>query len=158
MSKLEKAKSLLICIAIPLLIGGISGYLTADSIEIYKNLRQPSFSPPGWVFGPVWTVLYILMGYASYMVWKRKGQFEVSGALIYYGIQLVFNFFWPLIFFRFQLRGLAFLEILILLALIVITTVKFYKIDKYAAYMLFPYIGWVGFATILNYSVWILNR
>ena len=155
---MEKIKNIAIAVAIPLFIGLLSGYLTAEAMELYQNLEQPAFSPPGWIFGPVWIVLYILMGYASYRVWERREKYKVNTALTYYGVQLVFNFFWSLIFFRFQLRGLALLEIFILLTLIIITTIKFYKIDKWAAYLLFPYIGWVGFATILNYSIWILNR
>ena len=155
---MKKIKNIVIAVVIPLFIGLLSGYLTAEAMDVYQNLEQPAFSPPGWIFGPAWIVLYILMGYASYRIWDRRDKYEVNTALTYYGLQLVFNFFWSLIFFRFQLRGLALLEIVILLSLIIITTIKFYNIDKWAAYLLFPYIGWVSFATVLNYSIWMLNR
>jgi len=155
---LKKIRNIVISIAIPQIIGFSSAFLTAGTMEKYKNLIQPSFAPPGWIFGPVWTLLYALMGYASYRIWKRRNNYNVKSALTYYGLQLVFNFAWSLIFFRFALRGIALVEILILLLLIVITTIKFYKIDRFAAYMLFPYIAWVSFATILNYAVWILNK
>ncbi len=155
---MKKIKNIVICLAIPVLIGMASGFLTADSIELYKKLQQPGFAPPGWVFGPVWLVLYLLMGYASYRIWIKRNSCDVKGALTYYGVQLIFNFSWSLIFFRFQLRGLALIELLILLTLIIITTVKFYKIDKTAGVLLYPYIAWVSFAGLLNYSVWVLNR
>ncbi|MFW6269639.1 MAG: TspO/MBR family protein [Bacillota bacterium] len=155
---MKKARNIIISLAIPLGIGLLSGYLTADAIEIYKDLKQPFFSPPGWIFGPVWTVLYISMGYASFRIWEKRNKYEVKGPLIFYGIQLIFNFFWSIIFFLYQLRGLALVEIFVLLFFIIITTIKFYKIDRYSAYLLFPYIGWVSFATVLNYSIWVLNK
>ena len=155
---LKKIRNIIISIAIPQIIGFLSALLTVGTMEKYKNLIQPSFAPPGRIFGPVWTLLYALMGYASYRIWKKRDSYDVKSALTYYGLQLIFNFAWSLIFFRFELRGIAFIEILILLLLIIITTVKFFKIDKIAAYLMFPYIAWVSFATVLNYAVWVLNK
>lgn len=153
---MKKLKNILISIAIPEAVGILSALLTAGTMEIYKNLNQPAFSPPGWLFAPVWTLLYALMGYASYRVWKSRDSGR-RDALIFYGIQLALNFFWSIIFFRFQFRGIALIELIILLAFIVIATIKFYKIDKIAAYLMIPYIAWVSFAGILNYAIWILN-
>ena len=155
---MKKIRNIFISISIPLVIGLTSAYLTAGTMEAYKKLVQPSFAPPGWIFGPVWLILYIWMGYASYRVWKNRSNVKIKSALTFYGTQLVFNFFWSLIFFRYQMRGFAFVEILILLILIVVTTIKFYKIDKIAGYLLFPYLAWVSFASLLNYSVWMLNK
>jgi tryptophan-rich sensory protein len=155
---MKKIKGIIISIAIPQIVGMSSALLTAGTMDIYNRLKIPAFAPPGWVFGPAWTILYALMGYASYRIWQKRANYDVKSALTYYGIQLFFNFAWSLIFFRFALRGIAFFEILILLLLIIITTVKFSKIDRIAAYLMFPYIGWVSFAMILNYAVWVLNK
>ena len=155
---MKKIRNIFISVAIPEIIGFISAFLTAGTMEMYKNLNQPAFSPPGWIFGPAWLILYGLMGYASYRIWQKKDIQNIKPALIYYGIQLILNFAWSLIFFRFAFRGIALIEILVLLALIIITTIEFYKIDRIAAYLIFPYIGWVSFAAILNYSIWMLNR
>lgn len=151
-------KALLIFILIPVLVGYVSSRLTMNSFEAYQQLQKPNFSPPGWVFGPVWTILYVLMGIASYRIYmygiKRK---DVKSALVVYFIQLFLNFLWSIIFFRLQLRGLAYIEILILAALILLTIDKFYKIDKPAGILMIPYLLWVVFASILNLSVWLLN-
>lgn len=151
-------KALLIFILIPILVGYLSSMLTVDTFEAYQQLEKPGFSPPGWIFGPVWTLLYILMGIASYRIYmygiKRK---DVKVALFIYFLQLFFNFIWSIIFFRWQMRGLAYIEILILGALILLTIDKFYKIDKTAGILLIPYILWVAFASVLNLSIWLLN-
>lgn len=150
---------LIIAIVIPLAVGALSSYFTRNTMEIYQQLKQPSFAPPGWIFPIVWTILFILMGIASYRVYlKGIERTDVKNALTYYAIQLVFNFFWTIIFFRFGLRGFALIWLIILWILIGITTVKFYKIDKVAGYLMLPYIIWVSFAGLLNYSIWQLNR
>lgn len=151
--------ALIISVIIPLAIGFISSFLVGDSYEIFQELNKPSYTPPGWVFAPVWTILYTLMGIASYRIWmygtENRG---VRGALFTYGVQLILNFLWTIIFFGLQLRGLALIEIIILLIFIIITTIRFYRIDKTAGYLLIPYILWVSFAAILNFSIWRLNR
>lgn len=150
---------LLILLLIPQVVGWIGAALSANTAQIYSNLNQPDFAPPSWIFAPVWTVLYLLMGIASYRIVMLFIQGN-SAALIpfkLYLVQLFFNFIWTLIFFRWGLRGLAFLDIIILLTLIIITTILFYKRDKTAGYLMIPYIAWVIFAGALNYSVWQLN-
>ena len=149
----------LISIGIAEGVGILSAVLTKDTMGKYKNLVQPLFSPPGWIFPIVWSILFLLMGIASYRIYYHGFQnAKVKNSLVFYEIQLAFNFFWTIIFFRLGLRGIAFLWILILLSLIVLVTVKFYKIDKIAAYLMTPYILWVSFASILNFSIWQLNK
>lgn len=148
-------KKLLLCILVPLLVGGIAAFLTIGGMETFKNLNKPELSPPGWLFPVVWTILYILMGIASYLV-------IISGkpnrtALIFYGIQLVFNFFWSLIFFNLELYLFAFIWLVILWVLIFITMVLFYKVSEPAGYLMIPYLLWVTFAGYLNYSIYLLN-
>ena len=139
-------------------IGFLSAAFTLGTMSLYNQLVQPSFSPPGWIFGPVWTILYFLMGFASYRIWMTGiSNRESRKALFYYGIQLGLNFFWSILFFKFQLRGIAFIEIVTLLLFIIITSLKFNKIDKIATYLMLPYIVWVTFASVLNFSIWSLN-
>lgn len=149
---------LIISIIIPLAGGTISSFLSGNTGESFRNLNLPDFAPPGWIFAPVWTILYIMMGIAAYLVWKKGKEGEnVTIALILYGLQLVFNFIWTPIFFGLEMRGLAFGVILILLVLIILTAKEFYNIDKRAGYLMIPYILWVLFATVLNYSIWQIN-
>lgn len=150
---------LIIAIAIPLAVGALSAFLTSDTMEKFQQLNKPDFAPSGSIFPIVWTILFILMGIASYRIYlKGIENQEVKNALIFYMIQLIVNFFWSIIFFGLGMRGLAFIWLIILWILIAITTVKFYKIDKIAGYLMIPYILWVSFAGVLNYSVWMLNR
>ena len=139
-------------------VGVLSSFFTMSADIQYKSLILPPFAPPAWVYAPVWTILYFLMGVAAYRVWLY-GIFKVNvrEALAYFTIQLALNFLWSVLFFGLQYRGLAFVEILLLLILILITAYKFYKIDRTAGYLLVPYILWVSFAAVLNYSIWVLN-
>lgn len=140
-------------------VGFLSSLFIRNSMDIYQNLVKPWFAPPSSVFPPVWTILYILMGVASYWVWKLgKDKKAIQNALFFYAIQLTLNFLWPILFFRLDMRFIAFIEIVILFIFILITTIKFYRIHKVAGYLMVPYILWVAFATILNYSIWALNR
>ncbi len=151
--------ALIIAILIPQLLGFASAYFSRDAYAMFDELVKPDFAPPGWIFAPVWAILYTLMGVASYRVWmKRKENDDVKEALTWYGVQLIFNFLWTILFFTVGLRGIALIEILILLVLIIITAVKFYGIDKIAGYLFIPYILWVAFAAILNFSIWFLNK
>jgi benzodiazapine receptor len=153
--------ALIISIIISESVGLLSGYLgmmTTD-MSFYSKLQKPLFSPPGWVFPIVWGILYFLMGLAAYRVWMRGQQGAyVQKALILYIIQLTLNFLWTIIFFRFQLFGLAFLELLLLLIFILLTTFEFFKVDKISGILMLPYILWVTFAGILNFSIWLLNE
>ena len=140
-------------------IGVVSALFTMNTMEKYKELQLPPFSPPGWVFPVVWSILFLLMGIASYMVWVEGiEKRNVRDALVYYGIQLGFNFFWTIIFFRFEMRFLALLWIIALLFFIIITTVQFFKVKRAAGYLMIPYILWVSFAVYLNYMTWVLNK
>lgn len=140
-------------------MGIVSTLLSGNTGATFQSLNLPSFAPPGWIFAPVWTILYALMGIAAWLIWsKGTDRKDVKRALILYALQLFFNFIWSPIFFGLEMRGLAFGVILILLVLILLTTQEFYRIDKRAGYLMIPYILWVSFATILNYSVWQLNK
>ena len=139
-------------------IGFLSGFLSMTSSSDYEKFNKPSFSPPGWLFPVVWTILFFLMAVAAYRIWmKGKSGEDVRKALVLYGIQLFLNFLWSIIFFRFRLYAIAFLELLLLLVFILLTTFEFYRIDKTSAYLMIPYIAWVSFAGVLNYTIWMLN-
>lgn len=151
-----KLKPLVINLLIPLGIGGLSAFLTKDSMEIYGTVKQPPLSPPGWLFPIVWTILFLLMGIAAYLVWMRDSTGR-NGALALYGVQLVFNFAWTLIFFNLQNYALAFFWLLALWVLILLTTIRFFKETKAAGWLMLPYLLWVTFAAYLNCGVWLLN-
>jgi translocator protein len=143
--------SLIVCLS----IGGLSGFLTTDAIlNYYQTLNKPSWNPPNWLFGPVWTVLYLMMSIAIAIVWHQSGN---KTAMLLFGTQLVLNFFWSLIFFRWQSPGLALIEILAMLTFIVLTVLAFKKINTTAFYLMIPYLCWVSFATFLNFTIWRLN-
>ncbi len=153
---LKKYVPYIISVAISLGVGGISAFLSKDNMSIYSAVNRPALSPPSWLFPIVWTVLFVLMGIAAAIIWNSNGK-ELDSALIFYGFQLVFNFCWPLIFFNFRAFGIAFFWLLVLLVLIGITAIKFYKINKTAGWMMLPYFAWVSFAGYLNYMIWQLN-
>ncbi len=142
------------------LIGLISTSFTITSIPTwYAGLIKPPFSPPNWIFGPVWTILYCLMGIAAYLVWEKGIKIrKVKIALKYFLIQLFFNFIWSPLFFGFHLPLIALFDIFILLVMIVIIMKQFHGISKLAFYLLIPYLLWVSFATLLNLSVVVLNK
>ena len=150
-------KQLLISLAIPLAVGGL-GALLSGGMSDYKTLNQPPLSPPGWVFPLVWTALYLLMGYASYLVYTSdKPTDEKKPALILYLAQLAVNFLWPIVFFGFGWYLVAFILLLGLWVLIYLTMRKFAAIDERAGDLLLPYILWVTFAGYLNLGVFLLN-
>ncbi len=148
--------SIFICMA----VGGISGYLTASEIPgWYMSLNKPGFNPPNWIFAPVWTTLYILMGISFWLIWKSSAEEAVKNrAMLFFIIQLVLNFFWSIIFFSFHQLGFAMAEIVLLWIFILFSIISFYPISKAASYLLIPYICWVSFASILNFAVWRLNN
>jgi len=150
---------LIISIAIPLAVGAIGGYFTSSSVnDWFTTLSKPPFNPPGWVFMPVWTTLYILMGIAFYIVWKSNAnRKEKYTANTFYWLQLFLNFLWSLIFFYFWQPGFALIDIVLLLIMIAATIYSFSKISKTAAWLLVPYLCWVAFATALNFEIWRLN-
>lgn len=138
------------------LIGSI--FTTSSIASWYSGVNKPSFNPPNWIFGPVWISLYTLMGIASYLVWQKRGENPLAKtALIIFFVHLVFNALWSIIFFGLHSPMWAFFEIIILWIMILVLIALFYKIDKRAAYLLVPYILWVSFASVLNFSIWRLN-
>jgi tryptophan-rich sensory protein len=149
-----------ISIAIPLIIGGTSGFFTVSGVESwYQNIQKPSWNPPNWIFGPVWTTLYVMMGIALFLVWKEDASAALKKiAMALFAAQLVLNFFWSFIFFGQHQPGWALVEIIALWVLILLTIFAFAQVNKVAAWLLVPYISWVSFATILNYTIWQLNR
>ena len=155
---LQKIKTILIFIAVPLLVGGLAALLTQDSMEMFKQLNKPPLAPPGWLFPIVWTILYVLMGVASYLVYSsNKESEEVSGALSVYRLQLAVNFFWSIFFFRFNWYLFAFFWLILLWVLVLYTTILFYRISKPAGYLMIPYLIWVTFAAYLNLGIYLLN-
>lgn len=150
-------KKLLLCLAIPLAVGGLSALISGGMAD-YRDLNQPPLAPPGWVFPVVWSVLYLLMGYASYRVLTAGAdKQQTKQALIAYGVQLFLNFLWSPVFFGLQWRLTAFWVLLLLWAAIYITIRRFSRIDERAGDLLLPYILWVTFAGYLNLGVYFLN-
>ena len=153
-----KIKTLLIALLLPLAVGGLSALISGGMGGDYAQLVKPPLSPPGWLFPVVWTVLYILMGLASYRVaMSEASRPEKSRALRPYGLQLFFNFFWSILFFNGELYLLAFVWLVVLWILIAVTALRFYAIDKTAGYLLVPYLLWVTFAGYLNLAIALLN-
>jgi len=150
---------LLIAVVVSELAGIIGSVFTVPSIPTwYAGLAKPALNPPSWVFGPVWTILYALMGIAVFLVWKRGWEKkEIKVALGVFGLQLFLNVIWSIIFFGLHSPFWALVDIIALWLAIVWTIIVFYRISKPAAYLLFLYILWVSFASYLNYSIWILN-
>ncbi|HRH22552.1 MAG TPA: tryptophan-rich sensory protein [Candidatus Paceibacterota bacterium] len=144
---------------IPQIIGLTGALFTSASIPTwYATLTRPELAPPNWVFGPVWTLLFILMGIASFLIFQKGYERrDVRIALSLYGAQLILNLLWSLLFFGARNPGLAFAEIVVLWLVLFLTIKKFWPLSKTSAYLLVPYILWVSFAGYLNYSIWILN-
>jgi len=148
---------LILWVLVSLAAGGVGALATRDARDFYAALVKPSWAPPGSLFGPVWTVLYLLMGVAAWLVWRRAGWSGARGALTLFVVQLVVNAAWSWIFFAWRHGSLALADIVVLLALIVATMIAFARVDGRAAVLLLPYLGWVMFATALTYSIWRSN-
>lgn len=151
-----KLRPLLVCILIPLIVGGLAGFITRN-MEAYKSLEKPALTPPGAVFPVVWTVLYILMGLSSYLIYISKSP-DRKQALRVYALQLALNFLWPIVFFGLQLYLLSFAVILMLWVAIFFMIRLFCNIRRLAAYLNIPYLLWVAFAAYLNLGIYYLNR
>jgi benzodiazapine receptor len=150
---------LIITVGVSQLAGLIGSIFTAPAIPTwYASLQKPAFAPPNWVFAPVWTTLFLLMGIAAYLVWKRGlAKKEVRIALGLFLFQLVLNIFWSFLFFGLQNPLAAFVEIIVLWLAILLTLVSFYRISKPAGLLLLPYLIWVSFAAFLNFQIFTLN-
>ena len=137
---------------------GLGGYFTFVSVETwYQTLNKPVFNPPDWVFGPIWTTLYILMGISIWLVWKSENNRTRTIAIRIFWLQFFFNVFWTYLFFGIQKISLSFVEIIFLSFLIFFNIFYFFKIDKIASYLLIPYLIWVLYASFLTYNIWVLN-
>lgn len=157
---MSKFLKYVLSIGICLSSGAIGTFFTISSIPTwYAHLIKPAFSPPNWLFGPVWTVLYILMGISLALVWIKGVKAErAREALMLFGVQLFLNAIWSPIFFGAKDLTLALIVIILMWFFILRTILAFGRVNKTASYLLYPYIAWVSFASILNFSVWILNR
>ncbi len=164
LSKTGKKKidfiKLFVSIAGVLLIGFISSFFSAGSIDSwYQTLARPSFNPPNWIFGPVWTILYIVIGISFYLVWMSDAKDDIKKkAYLIFAVQLALNFIWSILFFGNQMIFGAFVEIIFLWIAILLNILIFYKISRLAGGLLVPYFLWVSFAALLNYSLWVLNK
>ena len=151
-------KLLILCSVIPLAVGSLAGLITRGSMLSFSTLNKPALSPPAWVFPLVWTILYVLMGISSYLITTSgAGKNKIRDALILYGLQLLFNFFWSIWFFNLGWYLFAFVWLLILWVLIFNTIATFYEISKPAAFLMVPYLLWVTFAGYLNFAIYLMN-
>jgi translocator protein len=150
-----KVLRLIICIVGCEAAGFIGSFATTPAIPTwYAGLAKPEFSPPNWIFAPVWTLLYLLMGVALWLVWEKRGW---GAPVVVFLIQLVLNIAWSFIFFGMHLPLWAFAEIVLLWLMILICTVQFWRITPVAGIIMLPYLGWVSFAAVLNYAIHSLN-
>lgn len=158
MNKITKILTMIVtCIA----VGYLSGELTREGVQTwYTTIEKPSFNPPNWVFAPVWSALYVMMGLAAGLVWNRIDSQRpvVKKALTFFWIQLALNALWSYLFFGLHNPLLALIEIVLLWLMIYETFVQFGKVNKVASYLILPYLAWVTFATVLTASIWWLNR
>lgn len=143
-------------ILVPLAVGMIGGLATAPSIESwYRTIAKPDWTPPDWVFGPVWTILYIMMGVAAWLVWKTRDR--VAPAMALFGVQLALNLAWSLLFFGARSPGLALIEVVFLWTSVLLTMLAFFGRQSTAGWLFVPYLAWVSFAAMLNFAIWSMN-
>jgi translocator protein len=158
MTPIRQTIGLAVSMAVCFGAAGIGSMLTTPSIGgWYATLAQPAWAPPNWLFGPVWSVLYLAIAIAAWLVWRRVGFPRAASALNLFAVQLVLNVCWSAIFFGLHRPGLAFAEILLLWLAILATMVAFRSLSRAAAWLMAPYLLWVAFAAALNFSIWRLN-
>ena len=151
-------------LVIAILLCEFTGILSAfvsqtSNNEWFLSLNKPSWNPPSYLFAPVWTFLYLLMGISLWLVWKSKvPEHKKKQACLVFAVQLFLNFWWSILFFRFHSPGIAFIDIVLMIVMILATIFAFARISRAAAWLLVPYISWVCFAAILNYTIWSMNR
>uniref|UniRef100_A0A0D6R6G0 TspO/MBR-related protein n=1 Tax=Araucaria cunninghamii TaxID=56994 RepID=A0A0D6R6G0_ARACU len=150
-------KSLAVSVAIPLVLGIADAIFFSPNSDYYKQLKKPSWNPPGWLFGLAWTVLYTLMGVASWLVWVEGGFQKQARPLTIYGVQLIINLLWPPLFFGLHRIGLALIDIFLLDVAVFVCLGAFRSVNHVAGNLLTPYLAWVLFATVLNYRIYTLN-
>lgn len=160
----KEIRNFIISILIPLAIGYASSFISQlllgeDIATYYSQLIKPGFAPPSFIFGIVWTIIYILMGISSYFIMKKDYKStKVKDSMFYYWLQLGLNFLWMILFFGLDLRFTAMIDLIIMTVIIIIMILKFYKLDKRAAYLNIPYLLWNFYALFLNYFIWTINR
>lgn len=144
-------------LAISVAAGAVGAFASADAGTFYEQLVRPGWAPPAWLFAPVWSVLYLVMGVAAWLVWRERAVSTTGWALSLYLIQLIANALWTWLFFAWRQGAWAFTEILVLLALIVATMIAFWRVSRAASMLLLPYLLWVAFASALTYATWRAN-
>lgn len=154
---IKKIVPLIFSLVLSLGVGALSAMLSGNIAETYGSLTQPFFAPPPQIFPIVWTILYILMAVSAWLIYCSDSPQKME-ALKTYAIQLTLNFFWSILFFRFDMRLLAFFWLLLLIYYIIVMIKQFYEINKWAAYLQIPYLLWCMFAAVLNLSLYLLNR
>lgn len=157
MTPRKQALGLLVWLLVSFAAAALGGAASADAGSFYERLARPGWAPPAWLFAPVWSVLYALIGIAAWLVWRERGFRGARSALSLFLIQLVANALWTWLFFEWRQGALAFGEILLLWALIVATMLAFWRVRPLAGALLLPYLLWVSFASVLTYRVWQLN-
>ena len=157
-SKTQLAAGLVVSVVICLSAAGIGGWMTAASVDSwYAEINKPSWNPPNWIFAPVWTTLYVMMAIAAWWVWKQSKLEHAKAAFGWFFAQLLLNVLWSGLFFGLRQPGWAFAEIIVLWIAIAATIVTFWRHSRFAAGLLVPYLMWVTFASVLNYSIWSMN-
>lgn len=156
-SAFKQAFALVLWLAATLATGGIGAIASANAASFYNQLTQPAWAPPAWLFGPVWSVLYVLIGIAPWLVWRKHGFHGAASTLRLFIVQLFANALWTWLFFAWRMGAVALVEIVVLWLLIAGTIVLIWPLQRVAAVLLLPYLAWVSFATALNFSLWRLN-
>ncbi len=151
-------RGLALWLAVTFVAATLGALASTDAATRYTALTLPSWAPPPWVFGPVWTVLYAMMGVAAWRVWLEHGWSSARGPLLLYLFQLVINTLWTWLFFGWELRGWATAEVFLLLGMVAVLQLQFARLNTVAGRLLLPYLAWVSFASMLSFSVWRLNQ
>lgn len=160
MRGVEAPGILLLSLVLSFLAAGVGGMFTRSGIDSgwYETIRKPPWTPPGWLFGPVWTALYVAMAVAAWLVCRAADWVKTREALLLYAVQLLFNASWSFFFFYLENPLAGLVELLVLWALLLLTMVSFWKLRPAAGWLFVPYLGWVSFAALLNAEIWWLNR
>ena len=153
----KQAFALVLWLGAALATGGIGAVASVNAASFYSQLTQPAWAPPAWLFGPVWSALFVLMGIAAWLVWRKHGLRGAASALAVFVVQLFVNALWTWLFFAWRMGAVALVEIVVLWSLIACTIVLFWRLQRLAALLLLPYLAWVSFATALSFSLWRLN-
>ena len=158
MSRGRQAFGLVVVVVVTFAAAGIGSVFTSGSVsEWYPSIEKPSWTPPGWIFGPVWTALYTLMAVAAWVIWRKEGWAGARAALVLYAVQLALNAAWSPLFFGLRMPGVAFAELVVLWMAVIATAVAFWKKSPLAGALLVPYVLWTTFAAALNLAIWRLN-